>query len=337
MEPDDARQGTATGRLRSTPSTLGRRRHLSLQRLAKGTAFLPRSSDLALQTEAVGGSHRNVWLSQPKRGSPRADGDGRLERGSASRRPPPRKRGASRPPGRRAAAEVFGSTQPPPRPPGRSGTGHQATRRSPREIDDGRPLDVAPGAVPLGTALLREQVSVGSAGPSAACCRRNCTEGGWSAVTTAAAGLPAARASARGGHRPSQAAVGGTLRRSRADAPASCSGRARHDTASVEQTFNGRSPREHRAIIRLQRRTVVTDSPTDQGLEVEESGTNRSTPPRSRGDGERHHPGPTARRHGPRWPVPPADPTPGVFAASACRARRGQTACGWRERLTRDS
>lgn len=291
------------------PEQPRRRRHLSHKRLANGTAFLSRSpdlaglsrsSDLAWQTTAVGGSHRQSGCPSPSaacRGRTGMD-DRKEDRPRADRLRA--SGGSTRPPGRRAAAEVFGSTQPPPRPPGRDGTRHQATRRSPREIDDGRSLDVALGAVPLGSALLREQVLVGSAGPSAACCRRNCTEGGWSAVTMAAAGLPAARASARRGHEPSQAAVGGTLRRSRADAPVSCSSRARHDTASVEQTFNGRSPREHRAMVQLQRWAVATDSLTDQGLEVEESDTNRSPPLRSRGTGERHHPGPTARRHGPR-------------------------------------
>jgi hypothetical protein len=48
-----------------------------------------------------------------------------------------------------------------------------------------------------------------------------------------------------------------------------------YDTASVEQTFNGRSPREHRTTGRLQCRSVATDSLTDQGLEVEETGPAR--------------------------------------------------------------
>jgi hypothetical protein len=82
-------------------------------------------------------------------------------------------------------------------PPGRRGSCREPTARSPRNDDDGRPLDVAPGAVPLGTALLREQVLVGSAGSLAACRWRNCTEGGWSAVSRTAAGSPDARASAR--------------------------------------------------------------------------------------------------------------------------------------------
>jgi len=48
-------------------------------------------------------------------------------------------------------------------------------------------------------------------------------------------------------------------------------GRVIHDTASMEQTFEGRSPREHRATDQLQRWMVATDSLTDQGLEAEES------------------------------------------------------------------
>ena len=53
------------------------------------------------------------------------------------------------------------------------------------------------------------------------------------------------------------------------------SGWTRHDTAAMEQTFDGRSPREHRAVVRLQCRNVATDSLTDQSLEVEETGPAR--------------------------------------------------------------
>jgi hypothetical protein len=90
-------------------------------------------------------------------------------------------------------------------------------------------------------------------------------------------------------------------------------------------------------MVQLQRWAVATDSLTDQGLEVEESDTNRSPPPRSRGTGERHHPGPTARRHGPRWPVPPADPHTRRLRRLGLPSARGQTECGRWERLTRDS
>jgi hypothetical protein len=38
---------------------------------------------------------------------------------------------------------------------------------------------------------------------------------------------------------------------------------------SQEQALDGRSPREHRASVRLQRRTIATDLPVDESLEVE--------------------------------------------------------------------
>jgi hypothetical protein len=94
-------------------------------------------------------------------------------------------------------AEVFGWMQPPPWPSGLCGTCREARARSPRENDDGRPLDVASGATPSGAAILREQVLVGSAGSLAVRCWWHCTEGGWSAGSRTAAGSPAARASAR--------------------------------------------------------------------------------------------------------------------------------------------
>lgn len=51
----------------------------------------------------------------------------------------------------------------PKEPSGADGTVGECATESPRDHDEDRPLDVVPGAVPSGSALLREQVPVGSA------------------------------------------------------------------------------------------------------------------------------------------------------------------------------
>jgi len=168
-ETGDARPGKAKGRPRPPPRTSGSHRHPSsngmqdVLRLA--TVFGLGMADTCGRRETPS----RLSVSRAVAARSRLAWSGRQVEGSGLYRPPPRKR---------RSRATFGS-------PGRcrdlrinaatamaSGPGrpcHQTRRRSPREIDDGRPLDVAPGAGPLGTALLREQVLVGSAGPSAAC------------------------------------------------------------------------------------------------------------------------------------------------------------------------
>lgn len=212
-DTDDARRRTATGRLRSTSSRLPKvspvlsptaRGRRGPRVLGHGMVFGPcRSTDSGWRESPhvfTLNGHQRLW--------PRAhrEQDDRFSRVGLV---PPWN--LARPSGRQAAAEVFGRTQPrdglraTARPVGR------APRRSPRKRDDGRPLDVVSGAAPSGVALLWEQVPVGSAEPLAACRPGNRTEGGWSMMTTIAAGSPAAQASAWRDRAASQVSHGGAF------------------------------------------------------------------------------------------------------------------------------
>jgi hypothetical protein len=185
-------------------------------------------------------------------------------KGRSSDNPVPANSGWMESPPDAAHAKVFG--------PERKLTEGEA--RSPRKTDDGRPLDVAPGATPSGAALPREQVPVGSAEPLAACRWRCSTEGGWSAMTTTAAGSPAARASARRGRLASLVSHGRTLRRPRTGASAPARpGEPRHGVDGAGP--GGAKPKGASGGRPASVLAVATDLPTDQSLEVEGSGPTR--------------------------------------------------------------
>jgi hypothetical protein len=121
---------------------------------------------------------------------------------------------------------------------------------------------------------------------------------------------------------------------------ASAQGSAKPQVAkSQKQALDGRSPREHRANVWLQRRTVATDLSVDQSLEVERRRRKRrNEATRLRGAeglrrGRRSNGG-KARTAVARIPRP----IPRFWSSRAGFTRQGGAeACGRRRRLTRNS
>jgi hypothetical protein len=316
-ETDDARTRPARDRLRSTLQGHGRHRHRF--HLALRLGAWARSSDRVLPAGGPEGSHRKfrepcaVTASPPgfrvlrqAKGRPRVD---RLRSGG----------GPAQLSGCRAGCEGLRMDAAAAPASGRVQAGRRDERRSPGKVDDRRPLAVASAAVPLGTvdhpsgwAILREQVLVGSAVPRWVRPTRNCTDSGWSPVSEVAAVSAAARVSARGSFAPPwQRSAGrfGVQGWSPGFSPGDPFRRTASDTSFMEQAFNGRSPREHRVLDRLQCRTGATDSRTDQGLEVEEPGLARTASTCLQVGGVRGRPRPTTRRHVLRWPASLGRPT----------------------------
>jgi len=203
-------------------------------------------------------------------------------------------------------------------------------------MPQGRPLDVALRVDPLGSALPREEAQVGSAVSQRLAAGRS-REGGRSGSTN----LPRRLARQLDGLR---LEAGNGNHRTRARAPrcprpvASATGRCERATTTTRhaETLKWQSPREHRALVRLQRRSNATDFTADQGPEVErtrKSGPVRRTP--LAGSARRHgwKGGQRREGNGGGEPAPRSTHVPRDGTASTTR-REHHTARDRKDRLT---
>jgi hypothetical protein len=168
---------------------------------------------------------------------------------------------------RRAPADAPGLTRASVESPDKADSRREDATRITVRLRRRKPLDGALRAIPLGRALLREEVSVGLTEPLgfARGFGRKVADHGNGNINrdglVDAEGLgPTVAANSGPGARGTSVPQPG----------ASAQGSATPQVAkSQEQALDGRSPREHRANVWLQRRTVATDLPADQSLEVE--------------------------------------------------------------------